>query len=130
MKRFLITLLGLFVVATAAPAIAQTGTAKSSSMPTSTPVMHRYLIMRTFPPGALDNLNQAAKDKVNATNAKYHVKWIESYATANKNMTFCIYEGPSEQAVRDAAKANGLPVDQIFQVPVTLMPHGHDIVTH
>jgi len=92
--------------------------------------MHRYLIQRTFPAGALDGLDLATKNKVNATNAKYHVKWVESYATGDKNMTFCIYEAPNEQAIRDAAKANGLPVDQIFAVPVTLMPHSKDVVGH
>jgi hypothetical protein len=78
-------------------------------------------------PGALDGLDLAAKKKVNATNARYHVKWIQSYATADKNLTFCVYEAPNEQAVRDAAKANGIPIDQIFAVPVTLMPTSKDV---
>ncbi|HVA56130.1 MAG TPA: DUF4242 domain-containing protein [Gammaproteobacteria bacterium] len=130
MKSFFIALLGMFVIVAVTPVFAQAGPAASSAKQTSTPVMHRYLIQRTFPAGALDGLDQATKNKVNATNAKYHVKWIESYATANKNMTFCIYEAPSEQAIREAAKANGLPVDQVFAVPVTLMPHSKDVVTH
>jgi len=92
--------------------------------------MHRYLIKRTFPAGALDGLDEATKNQVNATNAEYQVKWIHSYATADKTVTFCIYEGPSEQAVRDAATANRLPVDEIFQVPVTLVPDGEDLVAN
>lgn len=90
--------------------------------------MHRYLIKRTFPAGALDGLDMAAKAKVNGNNANLDVKWVRSYATSDKNVTFCIYEGPSEQAVRDAAEANGLPVDAIFEVPVTLNPGGDDSV--
>lgn len=88
--------------------------------------MHRYLIKRTFPAGALDGLDRPAKDKVNSCNANHDVKWVRSYATRDKTTTFCIYEGPSEQAVRDAAEANGLPVDAIFEVPVTLVPDGDD----
>ena len=130
MKRYVVALLGTFVLAAVAPAYAQSGSSAPTSSQTSKTVMHRYLIMRTFPAGALDGLDQAAKNKVNATNAKYHVKWLKSYATADKNMTFCIYEAPDEQAIRDAAKANGLPVDQIFAVPVTLMPHSKDVVKH
>lgn len=84
--------------------------------------MHRYLIKRSFPAGALAGFDQATKDQVNATNVKLDVKWIRSYANADKTMTFCVYEGPSEQAVRDAAEANALPVDEIFEVPVDLMP--------
>ncbi|HVC28139.1 MAG TPA: DUF4242 domain-containing protein [Gammaproteobacteria bacterium] len=130
MKRLFIALLGMFAIAAVTPVFAQASPAMSSAKHTSTPVMHRYLIQRTFPAGALDGLDLATKNKVNATNAKYHVKWVESYATGDKNMTFCIYEAPNEQAIRDAAKANGLPVDQIFAVPVTLMPHSKDVVGH
>ncbi|MEO7149415.1 MAG: DUF4242 domain-containing protein [Rhodanobacteraceae bacterium] len=91
--------------------------------------MHRYLIKRTFPAGALDGLDLATKDKVNTANARYDVKWVHSYANADKTMTFCIYEAPSEQAIRDAAKANALPVDEVFEVPVTLMPNSKDLAS-
>lgn len=90
--------------------------------------MHRYLIKRTFPAGALDGLDEAAKNKVNANNAEYQVKWIRSYAAADKTVTFCIYEGPSEQAIRDASTANSLPVDEMFRIPVTLIPDGEDAI--
>ena len=36
--------------------------------------------------------------------------------------TFCVYEGPSEAAIRKAAALNNLPVDSITEVPVTLSP--------
>lgn len=128
MKRLIVLLFSMFIIAIATTAFAQSRSAKTPSA--HAPVMHRYLIKRTFPAGALDGLDLATKNKVNATNAKFHVKWVESYATADKNMTFCIYEAPSEQAIRKAAKANGLPVDEIFQVPVTLMPHGKDVTVN
>jgi hypothetical protein len=83
---------------------------------------HRYLIERTFPAGALEGLDAAAKAKVNANNAQYGVNWVTSYATADKTRTFCIYEGPSEAAVREAATANQIPVDSVTEVPVTLGP--------
>ncbi|MGH8254189.1 MAG: DUF4242 domain-containing protein [Steroidobacteraceae bacterium] len=83
---------------------------------------HRYLIERTFPAGALDGLDSAGKAKINATNAKYGVQWVMSYANAAKTKTYCIYKAPSEAAVRDAAKANAIPVDTVTEVPVTLMP--------
>jgi hypothetical protein len=86
------------------------------------PVMHRYLIERTFPAGALAGLDAAGKAKVNAVNAKYGVKWLTSYANADETKTYCIYKGPSEAAIRDAAKANGIPVDSVTEVPVTLTP--------
>jgi len=50
------------------------------------------------------------------------VRWVRSYANATRTKTFCIYEGPSEQAVREAAAKNGLPVDRVTEVPVDLFP--------
>ena len=90
----------------------------------STPVAttHRYLIERTFPAGALERLDAATKQKVNENNASVGVRWIESYANQDKTKTFCVYEGPSEAAVRKAAELNHLPVDNVVEVPVTLTP--------
>ena len=84
--------------------------------------VHRYLVERTFPPGALDGLDAATKKKVNANNATVGVRWVQSYANADKTKTFCVYEGPSEAAIRKAATLNALPVDSIVEVPVTLSP--------
>ena len=81
---------------------------------------HRYMIERTFPKGALDGLDAKAKQSVNATNAKFGVTWVTSYANADKTKTFCVYEGPSEKAIREAAAANKIPVDSVTEIPVTL----------
>ncbi|QNP42101.1 DUF4242 domain-containing protein [Lysobacter terrestris] len=86
----------------------------------ATATNHRYVIQRTFPQGALAGLDAATKAKVNQNNARYGVKWLMSFANGDKTKTFCIYEGPTENAIREAAKANHLPVDSITEVPVTL----------
>ena len=83
---------------------------------------HRYLIERTFPAGALEGLDSAGKAKINATNAKFGVQWVMSYANAAKTKTYCIYKAPSEAAARAAAQANAIPVVSITDVPVTLTP--------
>ena len=82
----------------------------------------RFLVERTFAPGALDGLDAAGKTKVNSTNDKFGVTWVKSYANADRTKTYCVYEGPNEGAVRQAAKANGIPVDRVMEVPVTLLP--------
>jgi len=79
---------------------------------------HRYMIERTFPKGALDGLDAQAKQSVNATNAKFGVTWVTSYANADKTKTFCVYDGPSPEAIRKTATRNSLPVDQISEVSV------------
>jgi hypothetical protein len=110
-----------------APAFAADIPAQSTPLPQSAPLpaksaLHRYLVERTFPPGALDGLDADTKKKVNANNATVGVRWVQSYANASKTKTFCVYEGPSEAAVRKAAALNALPVDSITEVPVTLSP--------
>jgi hypothetical protein len=81
---------------------------------------HRYLIERTFPAGALDGVDAAAKKKVNENNATLNVTWEKSYANADKTKTYCVYDGPSEAAVRDAARLNGLPVDNVVEIPADI----------
>jgi hypothetical protein len=81
---------------------------------------HRYVVERTFPKGALDDLDAAQKKKVNQTNARFGVRWVMSYATPDRTKTYCIYVAPDAIAIRSAAEANGLPVDSITEVPVTL----------
>jgi ABC-type glycerol-3-phosphate transport system substrate-binding protein len=115
MKRTLAPLLTLLLSAACFADTPSSPAAASASM-------HRYVVERTFPAGALDGLNTALKAKVNANNAKYGVHWVMSYANAAKTKTYCIYEGPSEAAIRKAATANALPVDSITEVPITLEP--------
>ncbi len=91
--------------------------ARSGNLPAG---MHRYMIERTFPAGALDGLDSAAKAKVNATNTKYGAQWVTSYANSGKTKTYCVYNAADEAAVRAAAKANGIPVDKVTEVPVAV----------
>jgi hypothetical protein len=84
--------------------------------------MRRFIVVRTFPEGALAGLDAEGKKAVNKCNSTLGVRWVYSYANAEKTKTFCIYEGPSEQAIRDAAIANKIPVDDIVEIPLVLMP--------
>ena len=96
--------------------------AKTAADSQTAPKVHRYLIERTFPAGALEGLDAATKEKVNSNNASVGVRWVQSYANAAKTKTYCIYEGPNEAAVRKAAQLNKLPVDSVTEVPVDLTP--------
>jgi len=109
----------------AATAMTMAGSAMSASSASPAgpaPVIHRYLIERTFPPGALDGVDAAAKKQVNEKNATLNVTWEKSYANADKTKLYCVYDGPSEAAVREAAKLNGLPVDNVTAIPADIKP--------
>jgi len=84
--------------------------------------LRRFMVVRTFPAGALDGLDANGKKAVNACNATFGVRWVHSFANVEKTKTFCIYEGPDEKAVREAATANKIPVDDIIEIPVVLLP--------
>ena len=114
-------LVAMFALLCATAAFAADAPARSSAGPVQSP-LHRYLIERTFPAGALKGLDAAAKQQVNDNNASVGVRWVQSYANADETKTYCIYEGPSESAVRKAAELNKLPVDSVVEVPVTLSP--------
>jgi hypothetical protein len=51
-------------------------------------------------------------------NAEDEVTWIHSYVSSDRRRTFCIYDAPTPEAIRRAAKRNNLPVDRITKVNV------------
>lgn len=84
-------------------------------------VMKRYLVERTFPDGLNIPVNKEGSEiclTVVSKNAEDNVTWVHSYVTKDKKKTFCIYDAPSPEAIRKAAKNNGLPVDNIVEVSV------------
>lgn len=83
--------------------------------------MPRYLVERTFPDGLkLPVTSQGAEAAagVVVNNSRDGVTWIHSYVTPDRRKTYCIYDGPSPEAIRSVATANGLPVDRITEVRV------------
>jgi hypothetical protein len=83
--------------------------------------MPRYLVERTFPDGLhtpMDEAGAKACSAVVETNAEHSVTWLHSYVSPDKTKTFCIYDAPDPEAVRQSARANNLPVDQITEVRV------------
>jgi hypothetical protein len=89
--------------------------------------MPRYMVERTFPDGLgipADSDGARACLSVVDNNADAGVTWLHSYVTEDKRKTFCIYDGPSPEAIRQTAARNGLPVDTIVPVRV-LDPYFH-----
>jgi hypothetical protein len=83
--------------------------------------MPRYLILRSFTEGLNIPANEEGAEeclKLVNNNIMDEVTWIHSYVSRDKKQTFCIYEGPSPEAVRRAARRNNLPVDMIIEVSV------------
>jgi hypothetical protein len=43
---------------------------------------------------------------------------VHSYFTPDKKNSFCVYDGPSPEAVRKVAERTGLPVNKVTEVRV------------
>jgi hypothetical protein len=83
--------------------------------------MPRYMIEREFPDGLAVPANAdgaAAMLDVVDKNAQEAVTWIHSYVTDDKKRTYCVYDGPTPEAIRVVAARNGLPVNGIHEVRV------------
>jgi hypothetical protein len=79
------------------------------------------MVERTFPAGLeLPTTGEglAACLGVVANNATEQVTWVRSFVTSDHTKTFCVYDGPSPEAIRRAAGLNDLPVDAISEISV------------
>ena len=83
--------------------------------------MPRYIVERTFPDGLdIPTTDAGAKTclAVIENNAEERVTWVTSYVSTDRTKTYCVYDGPSADAIDRAAAANGLPIDAVAEVRV------------
>jgi Protein of unknown function (DUF4242) len=83
--------------------------------------MPRYVVERTFPDGLVIPVNELGAHAcltVIGQNLQESVTWVHSYVSGDKKKTFCIYDAPTEEAIRRAASRNNLPIDRITEVSV------------
>ena len=83
--------------------------------------MNRYLIERTFPEGLSIPMTPEGRSgcsKVVEVNASEGVTWVHSYVSQDLGKTFCVYDGPSPEAIREVASKNNQPVGNITPVRV------------
>ena len=76
--------------------------------------MGLYVIERNFledlDPDALDN------DAIKAVNDEVGVTWVLSFLSADKRKTYCLYEAPNAEAIRESAARLGIPADAVVPV--------------
>jgi uncharacterized protein DUF4242 len=81
----------------------------------------RYLVERSFPDGfqlPSDGEGVQRYRDVAERNADYGVTWLHSYVSDDRTRAYCVYDGPSPEAIRKTAARNRLPVDRITPVRV------------
>ena len=85
-----------------------------------------FLIERNF----VEQLNLGADDvrEVNDLNDAMGMKWLFSFLSADQKKTYCLYEAKDADAIREQARALGIPADVIVEVskldPEAILAHG------
>ena len=76
--------------------------------------MPLFLVERNF----AEELELTASDVsgIQAVNDDAGVRWVYSFLSADKRKTYCLYEAPTADAIREAARRNDIPVDVIIAV--------------
>jgi hypothetical protein len=78
-------------------------------------------VERTFPDGLPIPAGEEGRLQclgVVERNAAEGVTWLHSYVSDDRTKTFCLYDGPTPEAIRKTAARNELPIDRITQVRV------------
>ena len=76
--------------------------------------MPLFLIERNFAEQlevTRDGVVQAAQ-----VNTDVGIQWLFSFLSADKKKTYCLYEAPSAEAIREAARRLNVPADYIVEV--------------
>ena len=73
-----------------------------------------FVIERNF----AEQLDAEAVDRagIKAVNDDVGVRWVYSFLSADKKKTYCLYEAPNAEAIREAAARLGIPADVIVAV--------------
>jgi uncharacterized protein DUF4242 len=76
--------------------------------------MPLFLIERNF----AEQLEVTRDDVLQVTqvNADVGIQWLFSFLSADKKKTYCLYEAPNAEAIREAAQRLNVPADVIIEV--------------
>ena len=76
--------------------------------------MPRFLIERNIAEEV--EATKEAVDSILRINDDEGVKWLFSFLSPDKRKTYCLYEAPSAEAIRIAARRANLPADVVIEV--------------
>ena len=76
--------------------------------------MPLFLIERNFAEQL--ELTKDAAAAVKLINDEVGVSWLFSFLSADKKKTYCLYEGATAEAVREAARRANIPADSVIEV--------------
>jgi hypothetical protein len=84
--------------------------------------MQVYMIERRFAEDFHPDADGASQ--VSLVNDEEGVRWLYSFLSLDHRRTYCLYEAPSADAVRQAAVRAGLPADVVIELAGQVQPTG------
>ncbi len=81
--------------------------------------MPMFMIERKFAEEITLDLTNEVILKINE---EVGVKWLYSFLSLDKKRTYCLYEAPDADAVREAARRANIPADSVMQVDAPVGP--------
>jgi hypothetical protein len=90
--------------------------------------MPLYLIERNFAEQV--NANRDIAAAISQVNADVGIDWLFSFLSADKRKTYCLYEAPNADAIREAARRLNLPADVIVELGESrITPKAKELLT-
>ena len=89
------------------------------------PLMPRYLIERTYTVGMDQLPTVATRSKAIRHHHYPEIVWEHSHVVVDGDGTpksFCIYEAPNEEIVREHARQGGFPANRVSEVKTMIDP--------
>ena len=84
--------------------------------------MPRYIVERTLPQMSQDELQRVGKKVIEVADTLPGVIWIKSSISESAGKSYCEFEAPNPDALRQHADQAGLPVDRISTVEIEVDP--------
>lgn len=82
--------------------------------------MPRYIIERRFAERV--EMDKEVAGQITRINDEEGIRWVFSFLSADKLKSFCLYEAPSAEAIRSAARRLNIPADSIVEIGGEVRP--------
>ena len=84
--------------------------------------MPRYIVERTIPKLSPAELQGIGKKVIEVADTLPGVTWIKSHISESAGKSYCEFEAPNPDVLRQHATQVGLPVDKISAVEIEVDP--------
>ena len=78
--------------------------------------MALFVIERNFAEALSEEADESGAAAIQAVNDELGLEWVSTFLTADRTRTYCLYEAPNADLLREHAQRLGFPADVITEV--------------